>query len=278
MNRNKRIEVAEKTLKIIETGKIEMKEFALDLSEAIEYSIAQTQTINLNDWENLLFQVSKVDHNNVHQTVIQVLNCTTIEALRNVENGANVGILNFASAKNPGGGFMGGASAQEESLARSSSLYASLAKDMTMYTYNRHQNSLLYSDYMIYSPDVLFWFDDDGNVINKPLKAAVITSPAPNKGAMLQHNKSDELVEIEAVFKVRIEKVLSLAVLNNIDTLILGAWGCGVFRNEPKDVARYFKEVINSKFKNSFKQIIYAVYDSSEKKQNFLAFQNTILS
>ncbi len=94
---------------------------------------------------------------------------------------------------------------------------------------------------------------------------------------MLQNNRRDELVEIEAVFKNRIEKVLTLAVLNNIDTLILGAWGCGVFRNEPEDVASYFKDVINSKFKHSFKQIIYAVYDTSEKKQNFLAFQKAML-
>ncbi len=160
MNRNKRVELAEKTLKIIEAGKIEMKEFSLDLSTLIEYSIAQTQTINPNDWEKLLFQVLKIKHNSVSQTVVQVLNCTTIEALRNVEYDTNVCILNFASAKNPGGGFMSGASAQEESLTRSSSLYTSLAKDMTMYSYNRNQNSFLYSDYMIYSPDVLFWFDD----------------------------------------------------------------------------------------------------------------------
>lgn len=277
MNRNKRVELAEKTLKIIEDGKIEMKDFSLDISTSIEYSIVQTQTINPFDWEKLLFQVSKIKHNSVTRTVIKVLNCTTIEALRNVEYDTNVCILNFASAKNPGGGFMSGASAQEESLTRSSSLYASLAKDMAMYNYNRNQISFLYSDYMIYSPDVLFWFDDDGNVINEPLKAAVITSPAPNKGAMLQNNRRDELLEIEAVFKSRIEKVLTLAVLNNIDTLILGAWGCGVFRNEPEDVASYFKDVINSKFENIFKQIIYAVYDSSEKKQNFLAFQKTML-
>jgi uncharacterized protein (TIGR02452 family) len=278
MNRNKRIEVAEKTLKIIETGKMEAKEGVVDFTKAIAHSIDHSQTISINDWEKLLFRASQIDHKNLYQTDIQTLNCTTIEALRKVEQEAHVCILNFASAKNPGGGFLGGASAQEESLARSSSLYASQIKDMTMYDYNRNQSSFLYSDYMIYSPDVIFWFDDDGNMIDTPPKTTVITSPAPNKGAMLQHNRKDEIAKIEVVFKERIEKFLTLAVLNKIDTLILGAWGCGVFRNEPEDVARYFKEVINSKFKNSFKQIIYAVYDSSQKKQNFLAFQKTMLS
>jgi uncharacterized protein (TIGR02452 family) len=101
-------------------------------------------------------------------------------------------ILNFASAKNPGGGFLGGASAQEESLARSSCLYPSQTKDWTMYHFNRNQTDFLYSDYMIYSPNVVFWFDDNGISFESPIQVDVITSPAPNKGAMLQHNRKGE--------------------------------------------------------------------------------------
>jgi uncharacterized protein (TIGR02452 family) len=66
--------------------------------------------------------------------------------------------------------------------------------------------------------------------------------------------------------------VLALAIQNNIESIVLGAWGCGVFRNNSSDVARYFREVISSKFRHSFKEIIYAVYDTSEKQINFKAF------
>ncbi|MGB1277970.1 MAG: TIGR02452 family protein, partial [Nannocystaceae bacterium] len=53
--------------------------------------------------------------------------------------------LNFASARNPGGGFIKGSSGQEESLARSSGLYPCLAQMEAMYRINRSNRSLLYS-------------------------------------------------------------------------------------------------------------------------------------
>jgi uncharacterized protein (TIGR02452 family) len=270
MNRNKRVSVAEETLKIIENGSYESANGLVSVKNEIENCVEKTKTISPFDWEGILMKVSTQNQN--YQTETKVLNCTSIEAILEAKIGLKIGVLNFASAKNPGGGFLGGASAQEESLARSSSLYASQIKDWTMYHHNRSQSTLLYSDYMIYSPDVLFWFDDEGIPFNTPIKADVITSPAPNKGAILNDNRKDEFQQIETVFKSRIEKVLALAVDNKIESLILGAWGCGVFRNEASDVARYFKEVIDAKFKHSFKEIIYAIYDSSDKKVNFNAF------
>jgi uncharacterized protein (TIGR02452 family) len=272
MNRNQRVETANQTLKIIETGQYEFASQYINIQQDIENCINHSKTIHIEDWDKILIEFERRNQYLNNQTTIKVLNCSSIEALTHTTKGLKVGVLNFASAKNPGGGFLGGASAQEESLARSSSLYASQIKDMTMYQYNRNQSTFLYSDYMIYSPEVLFWFDDFGNTLQTPLKADVITSPAPNKGAMLQHNRRDEIAKIGRVFQDRIEKVLALAVQNGIESLILGAWGCGVFRNEPSDIAHYFKEVIMTKFKHSFKEIIYAIYDTSEKQVNFKAF------
>jgi uncharacterized protein (TIGR02452 family) len=262
-------EIAEKTLEIIKSGLLENK----NISEEIQKNIDLTFTISPDEFANYL---SKEIENKSENQQIEICNCSTIEAIRKFENTGKIAVLNFASAKNPGGGFMGGASAQEESLARSSSLYASLTKDTKMYEYNRKLKHYLYSNYAIYSPETVFWFDDYGNNLENPLFVDVITSPAPNKGAMLQHNRLEEINAIEQTLKNRIEFVLKIAAVNNIDTLILGAWGCGVFRNDVESVAKYFHETINRVAPSAFDKIVFAIYDSSEKKNNYSLFK-TIL-
>jgi len=269
MNKNYRVEIANKTLEIIKNGFYEVNGKKVNIEKELRSSIENTVTIALEDWEPIL----RIPIDNKHNTEISIKNCSTIEAIFQEKEG-KIGVLNFASAKNPGGGFLGGASAQEESLARSSSLYESQIKDKKMYDFNRSQSSFLYSDYMIYSPDVLFWNDDNGNYFERPLIADVITSPAPNKGAMLQHNRKDEIENIDEVFKRRMDEVLAIAAKNKIEILILGAWGCGVFRNEPKEVAQLFKEIISEKYSGAFHKIVFAVYDTSEKKSNFKFFED----
>ena len=269
MNKNYRVEIANKTLEIISNGFYEYNGRIIDIKAELEDAIKNTFTIAPNDWKTIM----KMPIENKFDTEILTKNCSTIEAISEEKN-SKTGILNFASAKNPGGGFLGGASAQEESLARSSSLYESQIKDKTMYDFNRDQTSFLYSDYMIYSPNVLFWNDDNGNYFEKPLVADVITSPAPNKGAMLQHNRKKEIAKSEEVFKKRMDQVLAIAANQKIETLILGAWGCGVFRNEPKEVAHLFKEIISEKYPGAFQKIVFAVYDTSEKKSNFKFFED----
>lgn len=269
MNKNYRVEIANKTLEIVKNGFYEYKGNKIVIEKELEESIKNTFTIVPNDWDAIL----KTPIENQFETEIVTKNCSTIEAIAQEKSG-KICVLNFASAKNPGGGFLGGASAQEESLARSSNLYETQIKDKTMYDFNRNQSSFLYSDYMIYSPNVLFWNDDNGDYFEKPLAAGVITAAAPNKGAMLQHNKKEEIAKIEEVLKSRMDKVLAIALKQKSDTIILGAWGCGVFRNEPKDVAHLFKEIIAEKYTGALKKIVFAVFDNSEKKSNFKQFED----
>jgi uncharacterized protein (TIGR02452 family) len=65
--------------------------------------------------------------------------------------------------------------------------------------------------------------------------------------------------------RTRIEKVLALSVLHGNDTLILGAWGCGVFQNDPAVIAQLFKDVLTTTFKNQFKKVVFAIYARDEK-------------
>ena len=256
MSKNKLI--AEKTLAIIEKGEFLKDENKIQVKAEIEQSVSLTFTSSPADLEALIDQ--QTTQVTGYTTEIEVKNLSTIAALIQEGSTQKVAILNFASAKNPGGGFIGGASAQEESLARSSSLYASLTKDLTMYHYNKAHTTFLYSDYMIYSPNVLFWMDDEGTFLESLVKVDVITAPAPNQGAMLQHKRQNEIDAIEEVFKKRMDKILALAVSQQVECLILGAWGCGVFQNDPKKVAAYFKDAIEYTYKNQFKKIVFAIY------------------
>ncbi|MFM2393398.1 MAG: hypothetical protein RLZZ546_1380 [Bacteroidota bacterium] len=262
-------QIATETLKIIQDGYYYIEDNKIDVSDLIAKSREGAFTIAPNGWADFLSNTEEVKF----ETEIEFKNCSTIEAIADESKELKIAALNFASAKNPGGGFIGGASAQEESLARSSSLYHSLIKDKTMYDYNKGNSTFLYSDYVIYSPEVVFWYKDNGDSFDEPLICDVITSPAPNKGAMIQHNRMKEMEQIESVFKERMVKVIGLAAHQKVESLILGAWGCGVFRNETDVVARLFKEVISEKYPRNFKRIVFAIFDQSAKKDNFNKFK-----
>ncbi len=259
--------IAERTLQIIEEGTYMFEQEKISVEQQIQSSIQQTVTIAPDEFDHL-----ELKEINESSTSIVFKNGTTIEALLEERSDLKIGLLNFASAKNPGGGFLGGASAQEESLARSSSLYASLVKDETMYNYNRGRSTYLYSDYMIYSPDVVFWMDDSGKTLKTPLIADVLTAPAPNKGAMIQNSRPEQILELESAFRCRMDKMFRLAASRKVECLILGAWGCGVFQNDPAEVAGYFQELLTSKYANRFQKVVFAVRDRSKNQAVYNAF------
>jgi uncharacterized protein (TIGR02452 family) len=215
------------------------------------------------------------------QTHFEVVNESTLvgaKRLVEVEEYERVGVLNFASAKNPGGGFLNGAHAQEESLARSSGLYHSLLKCPLYYEYHRSQKSCLYSDHIIYSPQCPIFRQDNGGLLNAPYSVDFITSPAPNAGVV--YRKEPENVNlIPQVLQERSAKILSLAAAYECDALVLGAWGCGVFRNDPEMVAKTFYNQLESqgRFYGFFKKVLFSVLDTSSQQKTFKAFQNTFV-
>ncbi len=91
------------------------------------------------------------------ETQFEVWKCSSLKAILQLaeeEDQEKLMCLNFASAKNPGGGFVSGAEAQEESLARTSGLYDSLLQCWEYYDTHRAMESCFYTDMMIYSPKV----------------------------------------------------------------------------------------------------------------------------
>eukprot|EP00928_Gymnodinium_smaydae_P039919 TRINITY_DN27168_c0_g1_i1.p1 TRINITY_DN27168_c0_g1~~TRINITY_DN27168_c0_g1_i1.p1 ORF type:complete len:380 (-),score=48.59 TRINITY_DN27168_c0_g1_i1:756-1823(-) len=187
---------------------------------------------------------------------------TTVASIfRLSKEGCHVAALNFASATNPGGGFLGGADAQEESLARSSGLYPCLARFQDSY-YSLPINGGLYTHGTIFSPHVPFFRGDDGE-LRPPCLASVVTSPAVNFKRIRDPGVARKT---HAIMKERARRVFHLAAAEAVDILILGAWGCGVFAGSPIEMADIFKDLVTDpKFRHI--RCVFAIPDSNVRTQ-----------
>jgi uncharacterized protein (TIGR02452 family) len=205
---------------------------------------------------------------------LEVTDETTAEAARRLvahESVERVVALNFASAKNPGGGFLGGAKAQEEDLARCSALYACQIRHRDYYDANRSCGSMLYTDHLIYSPDVPFFRDERLELLDAPFTASLITSPAPNAG---EASRRGETPLVRATLERRAEHVLRVAAHHRHRVLVLGAWGCGVFRNDPRVVADVFARLLTAgALARAFTRVVFAIYDRSSARATLRAFE-----
>lgn len=202
----------------------------------------------------------KVEKENVE---IIIENSDTVRAGKMYCNDGKIALLNFSSYKNAGGMFINGSKAQEECLCHASYLYNVLSQFVTrFYDWNNaHKNRALYLNRGLYSPDVLF--QHEGSLFN----CDVITCAAPNKSAAQKYqNVSNE--ENTRVLKSRIKYVLDIAKDNEVDVLILGAYGCGVFGQNPIEVANVFKEYLNTTHKNCFSKVVFAIPNGKDGNLN----------
>ncbi|MFJ7342998.1 TIGR02452 family protein [Streptomyces sp. NPDC101110] len=208
---------------------------------------------------------------------IEVTGESSLEAARRL--GGRVAVLNFASARNPGGGYLNGAQAQEEALCRASALYACLAGVRAFYDHHRAHRDPFYTDRVIHSPAVPVFRDDRGGLLTEPYTAGFLTSPAPNAGVVLR-TAPERTHELPRVLAVRAERVLETAAAHGYTGLVLGAWGCGVFRNDPAQVARAFRTLLGpgGRFSETFEHVVFAILDRTRDRAVLRAFEEAFSS
>ena len=277
-HREKLAQLGAKTVAIVSQGYYLLENGnKVDISKEVQQSVAKTELYSPKDTNDLLL---KIKPNQKYETTVEITNETTLSAAKRLlnEGTEKVVALNFASARNPGGGFLKGSTAQEESLSRASSLYHSLISKEQIYEYNRKLKTCLYSDYMIYTPDAVVFRNDSGQLEENPYHVSFITSPAVNAGVVRMKESIAAKNQIHPVMKKRIEKILSLGIYHGYDTIVLGGYGCGVFKNNPMDVAKYFEEAIrkNPKLKNQYKRIVFAVLDTTDEKRTYNSFKQIL--
>lgn len=153
-------------------------------------------------------------------------------------------VLNFANPYVPGGGVRHGARAQEEDLCRRSTLYLSLesTRAKAYYRENRAEASALFTDAAILSEHVEVFRDAGGHYLESPYEVAVLTMAAPYHPDL----HADEMGRLPVVFERRMLGLLTLSACGGYTRLVLGAWGCGAFGNDPQMVAEAFGEALRT--------------------------------
>ncbi len=205
--------------------------------------------------------------------------------------GKKVCILNFASATNPGGGVTKGSSAQEEAICRCSTLYANLKEQYAwnaFYAPHRRAHDPLHNDDCIYTPGVMvFKSDTDYPQLlpeDKWYSVNVLTCAAPN----LRERPSNEMnagdgdaavhisrEDLQALHEKRMRRVLEIAWRKGNEVVILGAFGCGAFRNPPAVVAQAMKTAVQE-YRKNFETIEFAVYCGTQYDTNYRVFQQIL--
>jgi len=195
-----------------------------------------------------------------HRTIVQVTNETTLQVAHRLNaRGSSLLVLNFANGVQPGGGFLHGALAQEEVLCRSSALYSTLADD-EMYECHRSRPQPDSTDWAILSPDVPVFRADNGTELDTPWLASFLTCAAPYTPAIGQPASGNLLQR-------RIHRVLAIAEAYGYAALVLGAWGCGAFGNDPHRTAADFRLALENEFSGVFSDVIFAITDWSREKR-----------
>jgi uncharacterized protein (TIGR02452 family) len=261
-SRTNNVSIAKETLEIIKNKQyISPSDNIVDISQSLDASIKNTYLHKK--------MMSVKEYSPVIPTIEVTNETTTNAALRLIDaSHTNVVALNFASAVNVGGGFLGGSIAQEEDLCRCSGLYACLKSKPVFYNDNILYDSAYYTDNVIYSPNVPFFRNDNHVLMEKPFELSIITAPAP----CLRNMENIDQDMLHVTLRCRIRKILQIAEDYKHKTLVLGAWGCGAFKNDPEIVANVFSEML--KEIPAFEHICFAVYDNDIPAMKFNTFNN----
>lgn len=275
MNRAERAAIAQQTLAIIENGGYAVHGGAtVSVEQDLRNCVEATQLYWPDELEALMSRVLFRPSASA-PVIVEIENESTLSGIARLlhEGSVPVAALNFASANNPGGGFLSGSQAQEESLARSSGLYASLSNARAFYQHHRDHPSPLYSDAMILSSNCPIFRDDAGSLLNSVHHATFISSAAPNAGVVKERSPQD-LHLIAGVLRRRAEYVLAAAASRDIRYLVLGAWGCGVFRNDPRLVAQVFMNLLTSTdWRGRFSKVVFSILDTTPDFELMKAFK-----
>lgn len=207
---------------------------------------------------------------------VEVVASTTFQCARDLHpQFGRIAVLNFANPHEPGGGVLRGAMAQEECLCRCSDLYNVLAQPYFLkhyYHYHYHNCDYFFSDRLIYSPGVTVYKSDDTipQLLDSPFSVDVITCAAPYLDEF-STTTDEELLDI---YKSRIKNILEVAMSTQVDCLILGAFGCGAFHNNPDLMARAFADLlIRDQYAKFFEKVMFAIKRTGRFCQNLRSFE-----
>jgi uncharacterized protein (TIGR02452 family) len=279
------IERRKANIEIFENTK-ELYETVPKLKESITDSISMQRYYSKDEI------ISNVFTRNVQPANVIVSEKRSFEAAKAYsETGKRVCVLNFADWLTPGGWVLKGSSAQEESLCRCSTLYPCITDDsMNKQFYAPHKAErkkpmhILHNDDVIYTPGVIVFKSDIEfpEMLNKSewYSVDVITCAAPRLRLRTADQKklgtTDEILDIDSnslarILSSRITRILDIAVSNEVEVIILGAFGCGAFKCPPEIVAKAFNDAIQNYLYN-FETIEFPIFHRKSEDDTYTTF------
>lgn len=275
--RDSLVEIAKETIDISKKGKYQVGRFIYSFDTTNNTKLCKDINGLYKDFNEYVLNEKKRFSN----TKMEVKQEGTVDAIfrlmKNKKKNLSLGVLNFASAYNPGGGFESGAMAQEECLAYCSDLYLKqiTGEGKEYYDINRNDRTPFYHDTMFIS-NVTFFRNSNYGLVSEPKMCNVLTCPAVNmrnlfiKIAQLKDEGTLKAYKIaQDRMKDRMRNILYFFILSGCTDLVLGAFGCGVFGNRPEDVAKYWYELlVKEDLKSFFNSITFSIIDSKNQSQS----------
>lgn len=234
---------------------LEMEELFHDL---IDYS-----SNNINFYDDKLFKINTRFCHNDHKPNVCVKDYTTTEAIikcRLIADTVKICALNFANFLTPGGGYLTGCHAQEETICGDSTLYNILNRNSNWYDVNADSvNGGLFANRAMYIPRVMF-------TNSMFAKCDILTVAAPDVN-MCKTNYRE--AQVHDTLVKRIKFIKDILEIEGVSIAILGAFGCGAFRNDSYEVASIFKDVFSN---TSISNILYAVptFGNRDKTSHYI--------
>lgn len=266
--RNKMIKEFEDTIKWIKANE--------DLSYYVKESIKNTKVYFEGDYPEY---IKRFDNTVV--TVSKEKSFASAIRLKINNPDKKIAVLNFANSVHPGGGVAGGAKAQEEDLCRISTLYPVIMDKVAAGPYYEHHkalNDFRATDSLIYSENIVICKSDDGlyqkMIQDEWIMVDVITMAAPHLSGSNGYGASISDLEQYEIHVKRALHMLTVAAHNNVDILVLGAFGCGAFNNNPDIVSKAYKEALEQ-FDGAFEKVLFAVYCKDHETKNYVSFLNS---
>lgn len=297
-NASRRRRIADETLAAIERGEVQLQGSTYRFHDVVSYTIENTIFFPP-DSPLAAWSTSAPPPPSSSPAQLELCEGSTLQRARALlqELNANIastggdpariGVLSFASATKPGGGFLSGAQAQEESLARASTLYTSLVTPTADQFYELHKRDRrggFYSHAMIFSPSVIVLRDDAGAWL-PPHQMDVITCAAVNASVVRERagespsRESDVGARIESVMRERMARILFLFEQQGLRNIVLGSFGTGVFRNDVSMIADIWFDLLaegGARFMHSFDRVVFGIIDKRTAERFKAVFESRI--
>lgn len=292
-DRSKRKQLAKATLATIQRGSYKTTTRTVVIKPTMELSCKKTLFYPPDAFDNWRHRHPRRQRP-YESTAILLTECTTLDAAYSLTcascdtlapgiAGPAIGVLNFASATTPGGGFRSGAQTQEESIARVSTLYPALTTPTASRFYSQHSlnnNDCFYSHSIVHSPHILVFKTDEDALLDVPYEISVLTCSAVNAGAVREKKSDQDPRDVEDTvrrhMKERMGRVLACFEERADDWLVLGSWGTGVFKNSVPMIAQLWAELLRpgGRFHGSFERVVFAITG----RVTFEEFRNAFVS